>query len=142
LPDPARQLARRRQQIDELAQRAETATRAQVAAGLRQLASLERRLAALHPRETIAVAKGSLGRLEPRAEAAVRRALAARRRQLETLAGRLGAMSPLAVLERGYSIVRRPDGTVVTQGEGVQPGESLEVRLSRGELEVRVERVK
>jgi len=142
LPDPGRQLARRRQQLDEIGARAESAARASLAGRLRLLTGLERRLASLHPRETIAHAKAALARLEPRAEAVMRGALATRRRALETLAGRLQAMSPLAVLERGYSIVRAVDGTVVTSADAVAPGDALDVRLHRGELAVRVEKLK
>jgi exodeoxyribonuclease VII large subunit len=141
IADPARQLGRRRQQLDELVARAESALRTGWKRRARLLGELEKRLAALHPREDIAKSKALLARLEPRGEAAVRRMLAARRRALETLAGRLDAMSPLKVLERGYAIVRTPSGEVVTGVGSVAVGDELEVRVARGELAVRVEKV-
>ena len=44
-------------------------------------------------------------------------------------------MSPLAVLERGYSLTRTPDGAVVTDAAQVDAGDRVRVRLLRGELD-------
>jgi exodeoxyribonuclease VII large subunit len=48
------------------------------------------------------------------------------------------------VLERGYSLVRAGLGEsrVVTDAAQVAPGDPLKVRLSRGELDCRVESVR
>jgi len=43
------------------------------------------------------------------------------------------------VLQRGYSLTRKPDGTVVTDAAQVAPGEHVNVRLARGELDVVVQ---
>jgi exodeoxyribonuclease VII large subunit len=61
---------------------------------------------------------------------------------LERQAGALAALSPYATLERGYAIVRQPDGTVVRDAATQGPGGPLEIRLRRGALDVRVERVR
>jgi len=51
------------------------------------------------------------------------------------------ALGPLAVMERGYAIVRRPDdGSVIRAAADLEPGEDLEVYLRRGKADVRVER--
>ena len=49
---------------------------------------------------------------------------------------RLQALSPLHVLQRGYSIVQRLDGGVVTAPDGAAVGESLLVRAAGGEYRV------
>lgn len=55
---------------------------------------------------------------------------------------RLDSLSPLAVLERGYAVVRQePEGRVVRRSEDVALGETLSVRLSQGSLRARVEEV-
>jgi exodeoxyribonuclease VII large subunit len=54
----------------------------------------------------------------------------------------LSALSPYATLERGYSIVRGPDGSVLREARAVKRGEEISVRLQRGELGARVETVR
>jgi exodeoxyribonuclease VII large subunit len=50
----------------------------------------------------------------------------------------LDAVSPLATLKRGFAIVTRADGTVVTDSATVAPGDEIEARLARGRLRARV----
>lgn len=50
----------------------------------------------------------------------------------------LQAVSPLGTLERGYAIVRRESGEIVSQIAAVQPGEKLEVRVNDGSLDCEV----
>lgn len=54
----------------------------------------------------------------------------------------LGALSPYATLERGYSIVRGPDGTVLRDARQAAQGDQLSIRLQHGELDARVEKVR
>jgi exodeoxyribonuclease VII large subunit len=54
----------------------------------------------------------------------------------------LAALSPFATLERGYAIVRDPDGHVVTDAATQAPDASLDVLLAQGALHVRVETVR
>ena len=48
----------------------------------------------------------------------------------------------LAVLQRGYSLTRTPEGAVVTDAKQVQPGDRVEVKLARGELDCVVQSAK
>ncbi|MEE2939021.1 MAG: exodeoxyribonuclease VII large subunit, partial [Planctomycetota bacterium] len=66
-----------------------------------------------------------------------RRARSAEER-LRPLARTLAAVSPHAVLERGYSITRRADGSVVGSAGDLTPGERLSTLLARGEVESEV----
>jgi exodeoxyribonuclease VII large subunit len=62
-----------------------------------------------------------------------------RRARLGHSAVALDSLSPLAVLGRGYGLVRRArDGAIVRDAADAPPGESLDVRVARAELEVRV----
>ncbi len=54
----------------------------------------------------------------------------------------LNALSPYATLERGYSIVRGPDGKVLRDATTVKQGDAVSVRLQRGEIGARVETVR
>lgn len=58
--------------------------------------------------------------------------------QFALLAGKLDALSPLKIMERGYSVVRNADGTIVSKLEQVKPGDMLEVGLKDGKVNCRV----
>jgi exodeoxyribonuclease VII large subunit len=60
-----------------------------------------------------------------------------RQRQL-LLSEKLAVLSPLAVLGRGYSIVRRTDGQVITRANQVTQGDALMLLLAEGSLTVQV----
>jgi exodeoxyribonuclease VII large subunit len=61
---------------------------------------------------------------------------------LKLLAARLSDLSPLAVLQRGYAVVRRPvEKRVVRSSRNVRLGERLNVLLFEGELNVLVDEV-
>lgn len=49
---------------------------------------------------------------------------------------KLDALSPLKILERGFAIIHRKDGSIVRDAAEVAPGEQLEIRLHKGSLQV------
>jgi exodeoxyribonuclease VII large subunit len=51
---------------------------------------------------------------------------------------RVVALSPLATLERGYAVLQRADGHVVTDATQVAPGEELHARVAEGGFGVTV----
>jgi exodeoxyribonuclease VII large subunit len=62
--------------------------------------------------------------------------------RLAELAGRLDTLSPLAVLGRGYALVRRrSDGAIVRNAGDVAVGDSLAIRLAEAALEATVDAV-
>jgi len=62
------------------------------------------------------------------------------RARLAALVGRLDSLSPLAVLARGYALVRRTrDGVIVRVPVDAPPGERLAIRLAEGEVAAVVE---
>ena len=67
--------------------------------------------------------------------------LALDRAELGRQSAALSALSPYATLERGYSIVRGPDGVVLRDPKKVKRGDPIKVRLQHGELGARVEDV-
>ncbi len=69
----------------------------------------------------------------------VARVLRATREGLSFLDERLDAVSPLGTLRRGYAIVEREDGHVVTEARAVDPSDALVVRLRDGRLHVHVD---
>ena len=83
-----------------------------------------------------------LERLRARARITVSVGLERARAEVSAAQGGLAALSPFATLERGYAIVRRPDGSVIREARTTSAGDRLEVRLADGGLDVRVERVR
>lgn len=67
---------------------------------------------------------------------AARRLLKREQEGQKTAEGRLRAADPQNLLNRGYAILRREDGGVVTQARTVRPGTPLVAQLREGELRV------
>jgi len=76
--------------------------------------------------------------LQERLERAVRERLTHSVQRLALAQRALDAVSPLATVQRGFAIVRRADGTVLTDASAVAPGEEIEANLARGTLRARV----
>ena len=91
------------------------------------------------PRRHLAAQRQRVGELAARAARALAGALRVARARLAGDGERLQALSPLAVLERGYAIVRRDDGTVVRAARDVAVGDALELTFRAGRARVRVE---
>jgi exodeoxyribonuclease VII large subunit len=68
----------------------------------------------------------------------LRGAVDARRQALAAAAGKLESLSPLAVLSRGYALVRDAHGHVVRVPADVQIGDPVRIRLAAGGLGARV----
>jgi exodeoxyribonuclease VII large subunit len=63
--------------------------------------------------------------------------------RLAALAGRLESLSPLAVLSRGYALVRRSrDGEIVRRADQLTAGERISIRVAEAELDAAVEAVR
>ena len=114
--------------------------RAQILARQSELGQLERRLAAVHPAPRLARARAEQEALVARGATAIRRVLEASRSELARTGAQLAALSPLAVLDRGYAMVRRGD-TIVREASQVTVGDRLQLRLAAGTLAVTVEDV-
>jgi exodeoxyribonuclease VII large subunit len=100
---------------------------------LRALAPWARLLAR---RERLGAASRALSRA---AQARLERARAG----LAGLAGRLESLSPLAVLARGYAIVRRTrDSAILRRPSDVEPGEAVSIRIAEAELDAAVRAVR
>ena len=72
-------------------------------------------------------------------EAGIRNSLRRDQERLTSLGRRLHLLSPLGTLRRGYAILLRPDGQVVSRAGEARSGEALLVRLHDGRLHVHVE---
>jgi exodeoxyribonuclease VII large subunit len=104
-----------------------------------QVTALQRALGHLGPQRQLAGNRQQLDALTGRLENALLRRRERATSRVALLTARLEAISPLATLERGYAIVRRPDGRVVRRVGDVQPTETLSVQVTDGEFSVQVQ---
>ena len=112
--------------------------RAQILARQSELGQLERRLATVHPGPRLARARAEQEALVARGTTAIWRLLEASRSELARTGAQLAALSPLAVLDRGYAMVRRGE-TIVREASQVTVGDRLQIRVAAGTLAVTVE---
>jgi exodeoxyribonuclease VII large subunit len=156
-------LARDRQELDRLIERAQRRVerglgqarealvrlerrrddqhpRARLLARRKELAALVARLGAVQPAPRLARARDALAQLERKAAAAIARQHHAAGGELGRLAAQLAALSPLAVLDRGFAVLRHA-GAVVRDASALAPGDLVDAKVARGGLALRVERV-
>ena len=127
------------QRLDDLGDRLVAAERDRLGHSRKLLEAAELRLAGLDVRVRLARDGARLSELLQRMFPAVRSVMERSGHRLEILRSRLDVLSPIAILERGYAIVRTANGVILRRAEEVAPGDPLAVRLHEGELAVRVE---
>jgi exodeoxyribonuclease VII large subunit len=98
------------------------------------------RLCLHHPESWLKERASDLRRETQSLFVAVQSGLEHFRIKLEQIAGRLESLSPLAVLGRGYSIVRKnPEGWVVLRGSSLAKGDEVDITFGEGQARCRVE---
>jgi exodeoxyribonuclease VII large subunit len=99
---------------------------------------LKKRLKRASPLWRIQNDRQRLDDLADRSLRALGYSLQLRRAHILGLHNRLAALNPLAVLERGFAVVSRADGSVVRSYTQVQPGDAVQVRLGDGQFDADV----
>ncbi|MEO7932790.1 MAG: exodeoxyribonuclease VII large subunit [Chthoniobacterales bacterium] len=107
----------------------------------RQMSALEQRFARAlgslqqhRPDQILALKRQSFQQKREQFLTITRQSLAHRKNRLEQCGGLLRVLGPESTLKRGYSILTRADGSVVTSAAAVAAGETLRNRLSDGEI--------
>ena len=119
----------------------DSAVAALLASNRRDRTDLEMRLARLSPQRKVQEDRQRLDELTERAFRGLAAGHRLRRARVDGLASRLQALSPLAVLQRGYAVVRGPDGRILQSVQQVKPGDAIAARLKDGELSAQVQQV-
>ena len=86
-------------------------------------------------REQLTLTRGRL-------DECVLRTVEERRGRLDNYGHRLRALSPRLVLERGFCIARRPDGSLVRTLETIATGDRVSLEFARGEADARIESIR
>lgn len=111
-------------------------------AGERERAGLLLDRATRALRARLAAERASVSRSGDRLPALLRAHTGAARAELTRQGAGLAALDPFATLERGYAIVRQPDGRVVVDAHTQSAGDRLEISLASGALDVSVDTVR
>jgi exodeoxyribonuclease VII large subunit len=134
LSTPKHQVAMRLQRLDELRVRLDETMNADIADRVSELKLFTVRLRHAGPERRIATANDNLRQQQRALDRAVDRRLQSGNEQLRSSAARLDALSPLAVIARGYSVVRTKDGVLVRRLEDAPTGSTIEARMPDGWL--------
>jgi exodeoxyribonuclease VII large subunit len=93
-----------------------------------------RRLAATDLRAPLAVKSARLELLDQRMARAIQRLIEQKQHRLAVRASKLDMLSPLAVLGRGYALVKDETGHLVARAASVKEGQDLSLRFEDGEV--------
>ncbi|MFC6632255.1 exodeoxyribonuclease VII large subunit [Microbulbifer taiwanensis] len=140
LRHPREQLLNRAQRLDHLEMRLINASRQRIQSRHNQLQAARRAFAHWQPERRIQESRLRLAQGSQQLQRAMQLLQEKRAEQLNHAAQLLNNVSPLAVLERGYAIVRDEKGQVVKDAGDLRPEQPLQVRLARGEFSAKVER--
>lgn len=129
---PRQRLAQAITRLDHLAHRLRAAASRQIDRHQGRLATLTWRLAAGRP--DLQRRQDRLADLARRLEDALGQHLRRRGERLDTLAQHLAHLNPEAVLQRGYSIVRDAEGSILLRAGQTEAGAAITVQLGQGRL--------
>jgi exodeoxyribonuclease VII large subunit len=91
-------------------------------------------LAASSPQMTIKARRDAVKNLGERLPVQIEKVIRRDAQRIDHLQKLLTSLGPLATLERGYAIVTTADGQVIRDSGAAQTGDTVSVRLHRGEL--------
>jgi len=119
----------------------DSAMSALLAANKRDTSEMQLRLGRLSPQRKVQDDRQRLDELLERAIRGLTAHQRLRRAQVYGLSFRLQALSPLAVLQRGYAVLRGPDGRILQSISQVKPGDSISAHIQDGDLTALVQQI-
>lgn len=120
--------------VENLTVAAYTRLEARLRAARTALTGLQARAARLSPDRQFAQYRQRIDELQRRGRLAMQNRLHGWRARLEGLRLQLAALDPTAVLSRGYAIVSKPDGVVISSTAQVATGDEIHVRVADGQF--------
>ena len=119
----------------------DSAMAALIAASKRDTADTLLRLGRLSPQRKVQDDRQRLDELLERAVRSLSAHQRLRHAQVDGLSSRLQALSPLAVLQRGYAVLRGPGGRILQSVSQVKPGDIVKARIQDGDLTAQVQQI-
>jgi exodeoxyribonuclease VII large subunit len=105
---------------------------------IQKLDHMQVRLMNAAPHKQLAACQDLLSRVQNRLQISMLASLESRKNRVKSLAQVLDALSPLKVLERGYSLIRRPGGALIRSAETVKSGDEIEIEWAKDKVRARV----
>ncbi len=134
VPDVGEELAR----VRELCARARRCATAHVDRETRTVAGLRSRPVLAAPHTMIDQRSATVAEALSRARRSLGHRLDRAADDLRHTSARVTALSPAATLERGYAVVQRADGSLVTAPDDVVSGDPLSIRVATGRIAAQV----
>lgn len=128
--------------LDEIVSRMQQAVRTCLATPRWELREVQSRLALHSPESIVRSGQQRLDELIHRLETSAAHTLQVCTLHLHAAEQRLNALNPSSVLNRGYAIVQRKDGSIVTKTRQVSAGDRISVRVSDGAFGAQVSKDK
>ena len=141
LRHPRLRLQEQSQRIDELEMRLSRAWRASSTHYNARLSKAETQLSAFSPTLQVAQHQKQVGALDSRLIIAIENRRKQAKSRFDILARALHGVSPLAVLDRGYAIVKKNNKPIISVAD-LKSGDKVTTRLSNGEFQAVVSETK
>jgi len=122
------------QSLSDRAARMAAALRSVVSDARQKLQNIEQSYAMRHPADRLMQLHQRTDELSQRLGTAARHMFEMTRQKLAGVAAHLESLNPAGILERGYSITTKADGTIVHSPDDVEVGDVIRSRLHKGEL--------
>lgn len=124
--------------LDESLFKVERAVLNKVTANKNAVENLSRQLELSSPQTRLANERRTLELKTQIADRCMAQIYRAQSDRLSMLVGKLDAMSPLAVLSRGYSVMKNADGEVVSSVDSICEGDTVNVMLKDGTADAKI----
>ena len=134
LTHPRQRLTLIQEQLSRAKERAGLLIRQHLMRDKQRISQARLSLAASSPQMTIKARRDAVKNLVERLPVLIEKVIRRDAQRIDHLQKLLTSLGPLATLERGYAIVTTADGQVIRDSGAAQTGDTVSVRLHRGEL--------
>ncbi len=142
LVHPKQQLSAKADKLNHASLRLQNNVLNRLARRRDKLGHLQQRIQAQLPAKRLQRNNSDLRALSHRLQRVQTQALVLSTQKFEALGGKLNAVSPLATLERGFSIARDQQHSIVRTTDAVAENDRISVQLSDGSLDCLVQKVR
>ncbi len=135
---PQRRLDAIEERLSQLQRRLNRSQLQRIEAGANRLSALDHRLAGRNPQRQIERSRIALIQCHERLLRAQRLIIDRSSTRLSHLLRQLNAISPLNVLERGYGVIRDPDGAALTRKEDFNKNKIINILMNEFEVDAEI----
>lgn len=132
--DPNHKLQQQRQHLDEQTLRLQHAITNILYNKSHQYKATQAKLLQQSPKQKMQIYVQQLSQLKNNLIQAILQKIKNNEKDMQTSIAKLNGLNPLAVLARGYAIVKDDKQNVVTNKEALATGDTINIRLNKGEI--------